>query len=122
MEIARQTGVVAPELQTLPSVPYETRHLWRWFCDISRARTAGWGVDPISWTDAWSYFRMLRIRPQPWEVEAIRALDDAFIFSRQQKTAGTVRQAGDLRRKLSGSAKAAAPEVPQMTYQGTIRG
>ncbi len=100
-EIADQTGVISEELQNLPVLPRETAHVWNWFCDMCRGRTSGFNIDPIVWSDMWAYFNLYRTKPQRWEVEAIRALDDALLESRIEPS-GKVAGAKALRQKITG--------------------
>lgn len=54
-------------------------------------------MEPISWADMQAYFGLMKIRPHRWEVDAVRALDDAFLDSRNKpksvaKGAGALKQ------------------------------
>lgn len=63
------------------------RFLWSSFLQLHRARSAnGFGYNPIAYVeiDAWS--RLMQLRLDPWEIEALRALDDAFIESTAKDT------------------------------------
>lgn len=56
------------------------RYLWRQFTSLHRARTSnGWGPNPITWSELDAYCRLTGVQLDPWEVEAIRALDEAFL-------------------------------------------
>lgn len=44
------------------------------------------------------------MRPEPWEVQTIRALDDAFLVSRVEETSGSVAGAGALKGRMTGKA------------------
>lgn len=103
-EIREQTGIVAPELEALPELPDETAHIWQWFVDLSSARSAGFSINAISWTDIWSFFALKRIQPDPWEVQTLRAIDDAFIFSRIDKASGATADAKSLKQQMTGNA------------------
>lgn len=81
-EIREQTGVVSPELEAIPDLPYEVEYIWNWYCDLSEKRRCGFQVDAINWTEIHAYFSLLRICPQRWEVSAISQLDIAYINSR----------------------------------------
>lgn len=55
------------------------RYLWRTFQSLHRARGSnGWGPNPISWSDMDAYCRLSGVALDPWEVEAIRAIDDVY--------------------------------------------
>jgi hypothetical protein len=99
-----QTGVVAPELKDLPSLPLGTEHIWRWFCDLDAKRTSGWSMNPITWSDIHAYFGIRRVRPQPWELTALARLDDTFITSRIKPVAGSAQGAKALKQRMTGKA------------------
>lgn len=87
-DVQRQTGIVAEELSNLPSVPFEAAHVWEWFRELSDARQVGMDVSPIAWADISAYFALRRVEPQQWEIDAIRLIDEAYLESRAEKTAG----------------------------------
>ncbi|OUL98543.1 hypothetical protein A8M77_30955 [Variovorax sp. JS1663] len=95
---------MAPELASLPELPRETAHIWDWYQDLSGARGAGFSINAISWIDVWAYFQLKRMTPQPWEVQTLRALDEAFLQSRLDETAGTVKGAKHLKNRMTGKA------------------
>lgn len=70
--VARQLGRKMP---AAPALPPEVRHLWQTFLELHRTRPAGFGASPIAFAeiDAWS--RLKRTPLDPWEVDAIVALD-----------------------------------------------
>lgn len=79
-DIRIQTGVVAPELVSGPELPEAGIYLWRWFLDLCRARPQGASaVVPLLWSEVEAYFRLAGIRPRPWEIEIVKALDIAFV-------------------------------------------
>lgn len=78
--VARATGKKVDE--NAPKLPHEMRYLWRTFVSLHRARGSnGWGPSPITWSDLDAYCRLTGVALDPWEVEAIRALDEAFMES-----------------------------------------
>lgn len=89
-DVYRQTGVLAPELEALPVLPVEAEHVWEWFCELGGARSNGMEINPISWADIAAFFGLIRVRPNPWEFRAIRALDRAYIESRAYDEKGGV--------------------------------
>ena len=95
---------MAPELANLPEMPDGAWHVWEWYSDLSGARSTGMAVNAISWSDIDAYFRLRRIQPERWEVDAIRALDDAFLASRLDKVNGAVKGAGALKQRMTGKA------------------
>lgn len=82
LDIKKQTGLVAKELEDMPHVPYAAEHIWRWFLALSSRRTYGMGVNPITWSDINCFFSLMRISPNSWEIVAIIRLDDAYLLSK----------------------------------------
>lgn len=63
-----------------PVLPREARYLWTTFVSLHRARTSsGFGPNPITWTEIDAYCRLNGTALDPWEVEAVRALDDTYM-------------------------------------------
>lgn len=108
-EIAKQTGVLAPELEHPVHLPLEAEHLWRWYADLDAGRSAGFDLNPISWSDMRAYFALHRLRPKPWELQALRALDDAYLGSRTNAPTQKATGAGALRRRITGRQHEDAP-------------
>lgn len=96
IEIRTQTKVVAPELINLAPIPAEIEYLWDWYLDLAGARTAGFSVNALTWSDVRAYFDLLKISPEAWEVRTIRRIDAAFLASRADNSIGTVKNAGAL--------------------------
>lgn len=91
LEVAQQTGVVAPELRCLPSLPLGAEHVWGWFCDLSRARAHGFaGPLPLRWEGMKAFFGLLGVTPLNWEIRAIIRLDVAYISSRNGDAPGAI--------------------------------
>lgn len=44
------------------------------------------------------------MRPEPWEVQTLRALDDAFLQSRLEATTATAKGAKTLKNRMTGKA------------------
>lgn len=89
-DIHEQTGILADELAAAPQVPEETSYLWRWFCDISSGRQGGMGPNPLMHGEIDVWFRQRRLVPDEWELDAIRALDNAYLGSLNDETAGQI--------------------------------
>jgi hypothetical protein len=76
--VARMTGRTVNE--DSPKLPREMRYLWRTFLSLHRARTSnGWGPNPITWSEMDAFCRLTGSPLDPWEAEAVRALDEAFL-------------------------------------------
>lgn len=95
-----------PELDG-PDLPPAGEHVWGWFSELSSARgSTGFGPAPITYADIVAWARLMAVRPLPWEVRAIKALDSEFIIAAsqdkpqqptnpQQKSKGEPKNAGD---------------------------
>lgn len=62
---------------------------WRWFIDLSNARTYhSGGPNPITYTEIAAYAALMREPLRPQDVQLIRAMDDAWtraIVSRKRE-------------------------------------
>lgn len=59
--------------------PLEVAYLWGWFCELHAGRGGGLGPAPITWEAIASWATLTDRTPQPWEVDAIRQLDAAWL-------------------------------------------
>lgn len=76
----KNTGRKPKELEDLISLPDSTTHVWGWFIDLNNARSSnGFGVNPLSYSEIWSYFNLMQLSPDEWEVKLIKALDNIAI-------------------------------------------
>jgi len=103
-DIKKQTGVVAPELQDLPAIPFGADHIWRWYTKLDGKRTAGFSLNPITWADMQAFFALQRITPQQWELDALCDLDQVFIASRIAAKTGVAKGAKALKARMTGKA------------------
>ncbi len=56
------------------------RYLWAAFLALHRARSSsGFGPNPISWAEIEAYSRLNWLFLDPWEVDTIRSLDEAYM-------------------------------------------
>ena len=77
--VARETG---KEVAPAPVLPAALSYLWNHFAMLHRTRGSnGFGPNPISWSEMKAYVEMTGSRLEPWEVEAIRQLDEEFLTS-----------------------------------------
>lgn len=88
--MCRLTGKVPQELAEAPELPASAVTEWRWYIDLASARrSSGFGASSLAWTDIEAYFRLRRIVPEPWEIEAIQALDATFLRVQQERHAAS---------------------------------
>lgn len=63
-----------------PELPRGFSHVWNTFVRLHAARTgSGFGANPITYVEIDAYCRLSRLPLDPWEIEVIRALDDAYL-------------------------------------------
>ena len=73
----RQTGRKPKELRDAIELPQSCYFVWKWFTELHTARGSnGFGLNPISYTEIKSYFDLIDIQPEEWEVNLIKALDN----------------------------------------------
>jgi hypothetical protein len=63
--------------------------VWKWFTDLHSARSSnGFSINPISFTEIKSYFQLIDIEPEEWEVQLLRKLDTEFLiaYSKEQSS------------------------------------
>lgn len=84
-QVAKQ-GITPKELSDLIEMPESLVNCWLWFVDLHRARNSGFGVSAIPYSEIHSYFNLLQIQVEPWEIELIKLFDGIAlpIISEQQ--------------------------------------
>lgn len=76
--LKKATGKTPKELTNLLEAPVLYRTAWHWFMRLSRQRVNGMELNPIGHTAIASFFGMLGIKPEPYEVEIIELWDSMF--------------------------------------------
>lgn len=88
MAAQRRSGRVPERLANAPKLPSGCDVLWRDFMTLrGMAGSNGFGPSRIGFHDIDGYQRVKRIRLQPWEIEAIRQADSAYIELRSKEKA-----------------------------------
>lgn len=73
----RQTGVKPKELEDLIELPEGYHQVWKFFIDLHNARGSnGFGINPISYTEIKSYFDLMQIQAEDYEVTLIKLFDN----------------------------------------------
>lgn len=50
--------------------------VWNWFCELHASRSFnGFGANPLSYTEIKSYFDLMCIVPQEWEIKLLKKFD-----------------------------------------------
>jgi hypothetical protein len=79
LHILKATGETPEEYQSLKA-PDAVVHCWHWFIELNRTRASnGFGQNPISYTEIVSWSQLTGVVPEPFEVQAIMALDSAYM-------------------------------------------
>lgn len=64
----------------MPPIPAGGDLLWRWFCDLSAARSFhAYGPNPISWSDIRAYMAVSRWPIEPHHIAILLAMDRAYL-------------------------------------------
>lgn len=78
--MAERSGKTFADVAGLPPFPSGCELLWRDFMELSMTRGSnGFSVARITWLEIDAYQRVNGIEFRPWEIEAIRRLDSAFM-------------------------------------------
>lgn len=81
-QLGKPTAAVDAAPPELPSI---ARPIWRAFLELHRTRSGGFGPGPITYAEIDAWQRTMCVRLLPWEVFALRRVDDAFIESTAKK-------------------------------------
>ncbi|WP_432444677.1 phage tail assembly chaperone [Rhizobium leguminosarum] len=75
--IARLDKALSDQLNgKMPRIPIAGRHVWEWFWKMDRTREGtGYGINPLQPAQIEAWFRIRRIHPSPWHLDAIDRLD-----------------------------------------------
>jgi len=81
----RQTRVQPVELEPI-DIPYGTQYLWTYFCELSNGRGySETGPSALTFTEILAWSQLTKSDPTAWEVEAIKAIDRAFLMESMKK-------------------------------------
>jgi hypothetical protein len=80
--IRKQKGL--PERKA-PPLRSEFYHIWNIFAELNHCRgSTGFGPAPISYTDIAAYGKLMGVDLTPFEVRAIRSLDNVYLETTSQ--------------------------------------
>lgn len=88
LSVARQTGYTPQALDSDKELPEDADYLWGWFNRLSNRRQVGMAPGPLTWPQIESFFRMLKVRVDEWELSALEQLDNAWLESLAEERAG----------------------------------
>jgi hypothetical protein len=81
--VERATGRKAEH----PELPTALRYLWNHFILLHKARGSnGFGPNPLAWSEIRAYCELMQARLDPWEIEAIKVVDDEYLASVVEST------------------------------------
>ena len=79
------------QIEDNPEIPFYIEHIWVWFWQLSKGRTAGMsGANALSWQDIKAWNELLQIQIKPVEVEILYEMDSLYLkyISDKQKKKG----------------------------------
>lgn len=79
LAIERQTGGTPQMLLDAPPCPDGCGELWRTFCELHDCRSWPDAPQRITFADLDAFHRVSGVKLQPWELEAIRQADAAWL-------------------------------------------
>lgn len=85
--IERQTGVTPQMLVDAPSLPEGCEELWRIFNELHACRAWPYGPQRITYADIDAFQRVSGVSLQPWERDAIRRADAAYLTDWNERNA-----------------------------------
>ncbi|WP_435406470.1 phage tail assembly chaperone [Pseudomonas juntendi] len=78
-----------------PELPAAVDHVWGWYLELHAARGgSGFGPSPIGFTEMAAWAALTGNHPSPWEVETLRALDQAHLDHQAENKPPTKQQGG----------------------------
>jgi len=79
-QVERQTGRRIEALESPRDFPRLLSHVWSAFISLSNSRTSGFsGPNPITYEQILAWKQVTEQPLEPWEVEAIKRLDNIFM-------------------------------------------
>lgn len=79
--VARMTGRMPEEGINPVEFPEVLAELWGWFLRLNAGRGGGFGTQPITEQGIGWFFHNRGIRPQMWQLDALRLLDRVALDS-----------------------------------------
>lgn len=80
-----RTGRPHQTMLDAPPLPEGCRQLWRTWNDLRGSVSSGMGIGRISYAEMGAYQELTGHILAPWEVDAIRKVDRAFVIARSKK-------------------------------------
>lgn len=68
-------------------LPESCEHVWKWFIELHNSRSgSGFGINPISYSDMYSYFCLINMQPEEWELDLIKLIDRKILNIHAKET------------------------------------
>ncbi len=78
-------GINPLELENLVELPESLREQWFWFLALNSTRQCGFGFSPISYSEIYSFFKLIKIEPDQSDIDVIRLFDSVAIDANNKK-------------------------------------
>lgn len=76
--LENQTGITPEKLIDF-GPPFQLEHIWNWYEEVTIGRGSdGFGPAALSYADIYAWVSLLKIEISPWEVKALRLIDQTF--------------------------------------------
>ena len=85
-EVVAYATAVFREAEVVPFLAPDVEHLWVWFTEVFNPGGVGMGPYRTHFTEIEAYARMTRIKIEPWEALALRAMAEAYVIVNHEKT------------------------------------
>lgn len=86
---SEKSGKLHPMLANGPTLPKGAKQLWDEFLQLHGSRgSSGWGPQRITFVDIDAWQRVNGVTFEPWEISAIRKLDDIWLSEFAPKPKG----------------------------------
>ena len=89
-QVQKITGRPQPELQDAPELPEASYYVWNWFVKLNSKRGSnGFGMNPLTYTEMYSFFKLQGIFPEQWELDLLEELDSVALkqsYEEQKKS------------------------------------
>lgn len=83
--VAKAIGKKPKELEDLVELPSNFNEVWDWFLALNNTRSSGFGISAITYTEIRSFFQLMQIDVQPWEIRVIKMLDSIALEISNEK-------------------------------------
>jgi len=83
--VERLTKKKPKELTEQVELPESLNECWDWFLSLSKSRLSGFGASPIMYSEMWSYFSLIGVEPDKYEVDIIKMFDSIAMSSAREQ-------------------------------------